>query len=79
MKKVIGGDWTLRRVLYVVLGIFVIAYAIAVQRYWGALLGVYFAVMGVLNFGCASGNCAVPASGSASAPEQPAVTEGKNE
>lgn len=59
MKETIFRGWTLRRVLYVVLGIFVIAYAIAVHRYWGGLLGIYFAGMGIWNFGCA-GACSRP-------------------
>ena len=60
MKETIFRGWTLRRVLYVVLGVFVIAYAIAVHRYWGGLLGIYFAGMGIWNFGCAGGACSRP-------------------
>lgn len=57
MKNKILYGWSPRRVLYLVLGIAVIAYAVIAKEWWGALLGAYFASMGLFNFGCASGNC----------------------
>ena len=79
MKGTILRGWTLRRAMYLVLGIFVIAYAIAVHRYWGAILGVYFAVMGILNFGCAAGACATPAGNAAPKVEDADLVEVKNQ
>lgn len=79
MKNSLFRGWTLRRVLYVVLGVFVIAYAIAVERYWGAILGIYFAAMGILNFGCASGICYRPASRRQEPSEAELVSETQND
>ncbi|TAM94602.1 MAG: hypothetical protein EPN39_17015 [Chitinophagaceae bacterium] len=57
MKNKILYGWSPRRVLYLVLGIAVIAYAVIAKEWWGALLGAYFAAMGLFSFGCAAGNC----------------------
>jgi hypothetical protein len=78
MKGTIWRGWTLRRAMYLVLGIFVIAYAIAVHRYWGAILGVYFAVMGILNFGCAAGACTTPVAKNSPKTEETDLAELKN-
>jgi hypothetical protein len=59
MKQRILNGWTARRVLYLLLGAWVIVYAIMVKEWWGAFLGAYFAAMGLLGFGCASGSCSV--------------------
>lgn len=58
MKDRILKGWNLRRVMYLVLGSFVIGQAILTQQYFVILFGVYFASMGLFNFGCASGVCA---------------------
>lgn len=78
MKGTIWRGWTLRRAMYLVLGVFVIAYAIAVHRYWGGILGLYFAVMGILNFGCASGVCATPVDKTRQKSEHADLVEVKN-
>ena len=57
MKSRILYGWNARRALYSLGGIAIIVYAIMAKEWWGALLGGYFTVMGVFNFGCASGNC----------------------
>jgi len=57
MKNRILYGWNPRRALYGLGGIAIIVYAIMAKEWWGALLGGYFAFMGVFNFGCASGNC----------------------
>lgn len=57
MKNRILYGWNPRRVLYSLGGIAIIVYAIIAKEWWGALPGGYFAAMGLLNFGCASGNC----------------------
>lgn len=49
--------WNIRRVIYLVVGIIVIVYAINTQDWWPAIFGAYFAAMGLLGFGCAAGNC----------------------
>jgi hypothetical protein len=62
MKKRLVSGWNVRRLLYLVMGVIVIAQSIADHQNWGILLGAYFAVMGIFNLGCASGYCGVPLS-----------------
>jgi hypothetical protein len=57
MKNRILTDWTFRRLLYVALGSFVIIQSAREQQWFGILFGSYFALMGILSFGCAAGNC----------------------
>jgi hypothetical protein len=59
MKERILTGWTVRRVLYVGIGIWVIIYAVMAREWWGIFLGAYFAGMGLFSFGCAAGSCSV--------------------
>jgi hypothetical protein len=57
MKKRILANWTFVRILYLLMGLFVIVQS-AISRQWlGILFGGYFASMGLFAFGCAAGNC----------------------
>lgn len=58
MKERMLHGWTLRRVLYCALGVFVIVYAVLAKEWWGTILGAYFVSMGLFAFGCAGGACA---------------------
>lgn len=58
MKDRILKGWNFRRVLYIAMGAFITGQAILTQQYFIVLFGLYFASMGVFNFGCASGVCA---------------------
>lgn len=58
IKDRILKGWSLRRFLYLGMGIVVIGQAFLTQQYFLILFGVYFASMGIFNFGCASGACA---------------------
>lgn len=58
MKNRILKGWNFRRVLYIAMGAFIIGQAILTQQYFIVLFGLYFASMGIFNFGCASGVCA---------------------
>lgn len=59
LKRVITG-WTLTRLVYTAVGLYIVVQAIA-DREWAFLpLGLYFASMGVFAFGCAGGYCGVP-------------------
>ncbi|HYM92823.1 MAG TPA: hypothetical protein VET23_01695 [Chitinophagaceae bacterium] len=57
MKKRILTGWNFQRVLYLVLGTFVIIQSASDQQWMGVLFGAYFASMGIFAFGCAGGSC----------------------
>ncbi len=52
--------WSLTRVLFTVIGGYMIADAVVTHTWFALLPGGWFFAMGLLGFGCASGNCAVP-------------------
>jgi hypothetical protein len=60
MIQRITSGWTFIRVLYLVLGVFVIAQSIHDKQWVGLVLGAYVAAMGLFAFGCAAGNCYRP-------------------
>ena len=51
-------SWHLKRILYLLGGLFFIAIAVKDQIWWIAVFGVYYMAMAIFKFGCASGNCA---------------------
>lgn len=55
-------NWNLRRVLYLIGGIFFVLVAVNDRSWWMIPFGLYFIAMSVFRFGCASGNCEVPLS-----------------
>ena len=57
MKERILTGWTFTRMIYIVLGIAFMIQSIMQSQWPGAILGFYFASMGLFAFGCASGNC----------------------
>lgn len=57
MKERILTNWTLTRVLYLIIGSTVIIQSVMSQQWFGVVFGGYFAAMGLFAFGCASGNC----------------------
>ncbi|MBK7883904.1 MAG: hypothetical protein IPJ81_08925 [Chitinophagaceae bacterium] len=57
MKQRLLTKWTFTRVLYIIMGGFVIIQSIMIRQWPGVALGSYFASMGLFAFGCASGNC----------------------
>ncbi len=59
MKNRILTNWTVRRVLYIAIGVYVIVQSIIDKQWLLIALGGYFAAMGLLAIGCAAGNCAV--------------------
>lgn len=59
MKERILTGWTLTRVLYLVMGSYIVVQSVLEQQWIGILLGGYFASMGLFAFGCAAGNCGV--------------------
>lgn len=57
MKERILTGWTLARVLYTAVGLFLIVNSIGDRQWFGIVFGIYFASMGIFAFGCAAGNC----------------------
>lgn len=57
LKERLTTGWTFIRVLYLGMGILLIAQSIAEQRWLGLFIGGYFSAMGLFRFGCASGSC----------------------
>lgn len=59
MKDFLSG-WNLRRIFYLIGGIWMIAQSV-MDRMWIFIpFGIYFVAMAVLKFGCAAGNCEIP-------------------
>lgn len=58
-QRLIKG-WSVIRVLFTLLGAYIVADAVISTNQFALLPGVYFLAMGLLGFGCASGNCTVP-------------------
>lgn len=57
MKERIFSRWTFTRVIYLVMGSYIIVQSIIEKQWMGAALGGYFAAMGLFAFGCVAGNC----------------------
>lgn len=57
MKERVLRAWTLKRVLHLVLGGFVIIQSIEESQWFMMVLGVYIASMGLFAFGCSAANC----------------------
>ena len=53
-------NWDIRRIFYLLGGLFFIFTAIKDQIWWIAIFGIYFMSMAIFRFGCAAGNCEVP-------------------
>lgn len=73
MKDRILKGWNGRRLMYVGMGVFIVVQALLTKQYAASLFGVYFASMGIFNFGCASGVCAY------APPPRTKVTEKKDD
>lgn len=56
MKRILIG-WTMTRVLFLLLGVVMVAQSVWDKQWIGAILGSYFAAMGLFSFGCAAGHC----------------------
>lgn len=57
MIQRISGGWTAIRLLYLMVGIFIIIQAIMEKQWFLLFFGGYFGSMGLFNYGCASGAC----------------------
>jgi len=57
MKKRLVTRWTLTRVIYTILGLFVTIQSYNERQWLGMVLGMCFAGMGLFAVGCAAGTC----------------------
>ena len=57
MKERILQGWNFRRVIYLVIGSYMVIQSIGLHEWMGILLGGYVASMAIFAFGCAGGNC----------------------
>jgi len=57
MKERLFTNWTVTRVIYLIMGCALILQSVLSRQWFGIAFGGYFAAMGLLAFGCASGNC----------------------
>lgn len=60
MLQRITSGWTVIRAIYVLAGIGIIVQGVMDKQWFVAVFGMYFASMGIFNFGCAGGACYVP-------------------
>ncbi len=60
MKERILSGWSVRRIVYLIGGLAMTAFAYTDKQWAVGVFGLYFIAMGVFALGCASGNCAVP-------------------
>jgi hypothetical protein len=56
----ITNNWNVFRVIRLLLGVMILVQSIQFREYWFVLLGGLFALLALLNMGCAGGNCATP-------------------
>ncbi len=59
MKQRMLQNWTVIRAFYLLIGLFIVVQAITNHEWFVAFIGIYFASMGLFNYGCAAGNCGV--------------------
>jgi hypothetical protein len=50
-------NWNVRRIVYLVGGLWMISQSFFDKTWWIAIFGLYFLSMAIFQFGCASGNC----------------------
>lgn len=56
IARIVTG-WNFQRAFYLIAGVGMVIMSITDHQWPGALIGGYFAAMGIFAFGCASGNC----------------------
>lgn len=57
MKEKLLSGWTFSRLLYLIMGTFLVIQSFQDRQWIGVVFGAYFASMGLFAFGCASGQC----------------------
>ncbi len=57
MRQRLLTGWTFQRVLFLVMGGFILIQSIIDRQWFGIIFGLYFTSMGLFAIGCAAGNC----------------------
>lgn len=57
MKRRLLNGWSIRRGIYLLIGLTILVQGVLMQEWIGIIGGAYFLVMGILGLGCADGNC----------------------
>jgi len=57
MKNRLLTGWTLRRGIYLAMGVMILVQAFEEKQWMLSIFGLYFAVMGIFALGCAGSNC----------------------
>lgn len=60
MKNLIK-NWSIKRFVYLVMGIFFIFSSVKDQFWLMTIVGIYVISMSLFNFGCVAGNCSLEA------------------
>ena len=60
MTNTVFSNWSVIRIVRLIIGIVIIIQAIDIQNYWIILPGIIFTVMALFNAGCGSAGCALP-------------------
>ncbi|MES1218585.1 MAG: hypothetical protein ABUT20_23985 [Bacteroidota bacterium] len=63
MRARLFTGWTFQRILFLVIGGFILTQSIIDRQWFGMIFGIYFASMGLFALGCAAGNCYGASSG----------------
>jgi hypothetical protein len=58
MKQRLLNNWSVRRALYLLIGLAIAIQSAYTREWFGIVAGSYFAAMGLFGFGCAGGQCA---------------------
>lgn len=59
LERIISG-WSVIRAIYVLAGLGIVVQGVMDKQWFVTVFGIYFASMGIFNFGCAGGACYVP-------------------
>ena len=57
MRERLLTGWTFQRVLFLIMGGFILIQSIIDRQWFGIIFGIYFFSMGLFAIGCAAGNC----------------------
>jgi hypothetical protein len=57
LKQRLLSGWNFSRIIYLIMGVLMVIQSIMMREYLMTAMGLYFSAMGLLGFGCASGNC----------------------